>query len=325
MENFNSEENNFSGSSQEPEDNFPVTEPEKNNGIVPKISPITAAFVGLLGVFILYQIGGSLLTVAVLGFDLKNADVTAVRLLTVAGQMLFILLPALILSRLVYTDVTTVLRFRLPKYPGLLLFVAGLLCLTPLLQSYLYIQNVIVIKLANAFPLVNKLKFYIDQIDKMVEESYSTILASHSVFESLLIIIVVAIVPAVCEEVFFRGYIQKSFEFRFRPLRSALITAIFFGLYHFHPYQIVPLAALGLYFGYAVYLSDSIFTSVFLHFINNLFAVIVYFIYGSDDITMPKNVTTAEIWSSIFIFIGLLVLFSFIIVYINRVYSKRLN
>lgn len=322
MENFKPEENNPAPFDQKDQYIGDGKKPE----ISPRISPLTASFLGLLSVFFLYQVGGSLLTYIILGFNLKNADVISIRLLTMAGQLLFILLPALLFTRYIYLDVTQILRFRLPDISGVLLFTAGLLCLTPLLESYLYIQNAILIKLSQIYPFIFKMKEFVDKIDKLVEESYSSILASHSVPEGLMIIIVVAVVPALCEETFFRGFVQKGFEFKLKPFTSALITAIFFGLYHFHPYQIVPLTALGLYFGYAVYLSDSIFTSIFLHFLNNLFAVIMFFIYGSEDIATPKTFSASELTTSVMVFIGLSVLFSLIIIYIKKVYYiKRLN
>lgn len=320
MENFSPEDNRFTESGEMP--------PHTGDGhpnLNPKIAPVTASVIGLIAVFILYQVGGSALTIAILGFNLKNADITSVRLLTVAGQLLFILLPALILSRYVYTDVTYILRFRPTTVKNLTLFTVGLLILSPLLQSYLYIQNVIIVKLAGIMPFFAKFKEFIDTMDKVVEESYSAILASHSPFETILIIFVVAVIPAVCEEIFFRGYVQKGFELKTTAFKSALLTAVFFAMYHFHPYQIVPLAALGLYFGYAVYMTDSIFTAVFLHFINNLSAVVIYFIFGSDDITVPKNVTAAETTGSLFMFVFMSVLFALFIVYLNKMFSKQYN
>src|SRR3989339_1111461 len=67
--------------------------------ITAKISPISAAFLGLVGGFFLYQIVGGLLTLIILGFDIENANVTSVRLMTTAGQILFILLPALLFTK----------------------------------------------------------------------------------------------------------------------------------------------------------------------------------------------------------------------------------
>ncbi|MBK7630941.1 MAG: hypothetical protein IPJ23_09620 [Ignavibacteriales bacterium] len=61
-----------------------------------EISPVAAAFIGLAGGFFLYQIVGSLLTFLIFGMDLESIPVHSLRLMTMAGQILFILLPALL-------------------------------------------------------------------------------------------------------------------------------------------------------------------------------------------------------------------------------------
>ncbi|MGE5430145.1 MAG: type II CAAX prenyl endopeptidase Rce1 family protein [Syntrophomonadaceae bacterium] len=327
--------NNYSGEDDPKKDDFqeenfqdgegfgqtPEIEPQPQ----PKISPVSAAFIGLIAVFILYQLGGSLLTLLIFGFDLKDADITAMRLLTTAGQLLFILLPAIIFTKAIYTNVKVHIRIRPVNAQDVLIFALGLFILTSLLQSYLYIQNAAVVKLAEAYPSINGIKSYIDKIDKIVESSYNTLLTSKSLFESLLIIVVVAVVPAICEEFFFRGFVQRSFELKFRPFTGALITALFFGLYHFHPYQIVPLTALGLYFGFAAYMSETIFLPMILHFLNNLIAVLMFFVYGSDDISLPKAIPVSDLRFSIMVFLSLVAMFTFFMIYVNRIYYKKSN
>ncbi|MGE5440378.1 MAG: type II CAAX prenyl endopeptidase Rce1 family protein [Bacteroidota bacterium] len=329
--------NNYSGEEEPQKDNFqeenlhedetsglmPGGEPQE--GPRPKMSPISAAFIGLVGVFILYQVGGSLLTLLIFGFDLKEADITAMRLLTTAGQMLFILLPAIIFTKAIYTNVSAHIRIKPVNLQETVIFSLGLFILTSLLQSYLFLQNAAIIKLAEAYPSINGIKSYIDKIDKIVESSYNTLLTSKSILESLLIILVVAVVPALCEEFFFRGFVQRSFELKLRPFTAALITAFFFGLYHFHPYQIVPLTALGLYFGFAAYMSETIFLPMILHFLNNLIAVLMFFIYGSDDVNLPQAVPAGDLRFSIMVFLSLVVLFTFFMIYVNRIYYKKSN
>ncbi|MCX6149185.1 MAG: CPBP family glutamic-type intramembrane protease [Ignavibacteriales bacterium] len=295
---------------------------EEKRGNKPKITPVAAAYFGLILVFILYQFGGSLLTITIFGLNLKDVDVTSLRLLTTAGQILFILLPALVFSKYVYENVSTIIRFKAPKAAEILLFSLGLILLAGLLQNYLYIQNYFIIKIADAFPVVNKAKLFLDQIDKIVEESYAGLLRFHSISEASFIVFVVAVVPAVCEETFFRGFIQKSFEHKYKPFISALITAIFFGIYHFHPYQVLPLILLGLYFGYAAYKSESIFLPISLHFLNNFIAVILYFVFGMNQISTPMSVSFPEVKISVFSFLGLSILFLLVIYYINRTYYK---
>lgn len=290
--------------------------------VISSMQPVTAAFVGLIVVFLLYQFVGGLLTIAIFGFNFENADVNAIRLLTIGGQILLILLPALIFARMIYQNVTDALRVKLPSIKELLLFVVGLIIITPLLQELIYLQNYFFIKLAHANNFFGNLKEILDKIDEMVEKTYGNLLSSHSFFESSFVIFVVAVTPAVCEETFFRGFVQKSFEQKFKPIWAAVITGIFFGLYHFNPYGLLSLIILGIYFGFAAYTSNSIFVSMFLHFINNLIALIAYFIFGDDEIINTKVELTDKIGSHVINFTMLIIIFVLFIYFLKRNYKK---
>ncbi len=297
-------------------------QPDPDKRIAPRISPTAAAYLGLISVFIFYQFGGSLLTLLILGTDIKNADIMAVRLLTTAGQILFILLPALIFAKTIYEDVTEILRVKAPAISHMVLFSIGLVLLSVILQSYLYIQNYVIIKLAEVYPFVEQAKSVLDKFDKLVEESYSNLLTYNSAFEAVLIVIVVAIIPAVCEESFFRGYVQSSFGFKLKPFKAALLTGIFFGIYHFNPYQVLPLIVLGVYFGFAAYKTNSIFVPMFLHFLNNFLAVLMSFTLGKEEISTPVTVSFNDFQISAFTFIGFLIPFILILYFTNRLISK---
>ena len=238
--------------------------------------------------------------------------------MTMGGQILFILFPALLLSKMVYEDVTTVIRFRYPTKNQILTFSAGMIILIPLLQNYLYIQNYFIEQLAQNNEFVNHLKQLVDKLDKLVEETYGQILTANNFIDALLIVVVVAITPAICEEIFFRGFVQKSFEQRYKPYWSALITAIFFGLYHFNPYGLIPLIALGFYLGWSAYTTNSIFIPMILHFINNFTAVTAYFLFGEEDLIESNVVPEEGIGQSVIIFILLLILFSGLVFYIKK-------
>jgi len=242
--------------------------------------------------------------------------------MTVAGEILFILLPALIFSKIFYEDVGHIIRFKYPKIEEIFLFIIGIAVLTPLLQYYLSIQSYLLNEWSTSSSLFHSIRSYLDKLNDMVDQTYSNLLSTKSILEGLLVIIVVSIVPAICEEVMFRGFIQKSFEFKFKPIWAAVITAIFFGLYHFNPYGLIPLIALGLYFGYAAYMSNSIFVPMSLHFINNFMAVIFYFIFGNDDVINSSINKNFNLSSSLMIFAGLLILFFGVIFFIKRYYVQ---
>lgn len=305
-ENFDNNNSN----SEEPEEELIEFEGE----FEPTMAPVKAAIFGLIAVFFLYQFGGAVLTLLIFGLDFESADVNAVRLLTMAAQVLLILLPGLMFAKLVYDDVGRVIRFKMPDLKGLGLFILGFIILTPLLQSFLYIQNHLIEIAADSFPFVEMLKGMFDELDKLVGETYSRILSSNSFLESGFIVLVVAVTPAICEEVFFRGFVQKSFEQKIKPFLAALITAIFFGLYHFSPYGLIGLTALGLYFGYAAYKSDSLLVPVVLHFLNNFFAVTLYILFDAEeymDASAPPPEDVSQYVYSFFFFLALFLLLIF--------------
>jgi len=306
----------------------PETPQDVNNNrrsihdIYPLISPIAAAFLGLIGGFFLYQFVGGILTLVIFGFDIENAPVNSLRLMTMAGQILFILLPALLFAKWIYGDVSDIISVKIPDWIELVLFSAGIIILTPLLQSYLYIQNFFIEQLAANSEMVNSLKSFFDSMNELVEKTYGNMLAADSVPEMFLVILIIAVVPAISEEVMFRGYIQKSFEFKIKPVWAALITAIFFGLYHFNPYGLLPLIALGFYFGFAAYISKSIFVPMFLHFLNNFGAIMLFYIIGDDELISTNVVDATQMESNITLFFLLSFLFTIIILVIKKYYSK---
>jgi len=282
----------------------------------PLISPVAAAFLGLIGGFILYQFAGGLMTLIIFGFDIETAPVNGLRLMTMAGQILFILFPALLFAKWIYGNISEVISVRLPNWKEVTLFTIGIIILTPLLQSYLYIQNYFIELWAENSAFISSVKTILDTLNELIEKTFGNLLSAETIPEMLLVVLAVSIVPAFSEEIMFRGYIQRSFEFKLKPFWAALITALFFSLFHFNPYGILPLAALGLYFGFAAYMSESLVIPIFLHFLNNFFAVMLYFTIGDDEL-ITGNVMDAEALSShvlfFFIMTGLFLLLVFFI------------
>ena len=296
---------------------------EKFEGLNPIISPILAAFIGLIGGFFLYQFVGGLLTIIIIGFDLEAASVSSLRLMTMAGQILFILLPALLFAKWFYNDVGKVIRANRTSIKEIGLFSIGIIILTPLLQAYLHIQNHFLYMIAENSAFINAIKSFFDMLNEMVEKTYGNLLRADNIFEMAFVFFIIAIIPAVSEEVMFRGYIQKSFELKMKPFTAALITAIFFGLYHFNPYGIIPLILLGLFFGYAAYKSNSIIVPMVLHFLNNFIAIALFYVIGDDELIETKVQPSTELGDYLSLFLGLCVLFSGLIFLINKFYERR--
>jgi len=297
---------------------------DPDDDLIFQISPVAAAFIGLAGGFFLYQIVGSLLTILIFGLDLESIPVNSLRLMTMAGQILFILLPALLFAKWIYSDVGKIIRIRKPDLKELGLFTIGIVILTPLLQSYLYIQNYYLEIFAKNSSFIHSVKSFFDSLNEMVEKTYSNLLSASNVFELALVVLVVAVVPALSEETMFRGFIQRSFELRYKKYYAAMITALFFSLYHFNPYGLIPLFILGAFFGFAAYKSKTLLIPMFLHFLNNFSAVLLYHIIGDDElIKSDASVNPNELSSYILMFFALTLLLVGLIIVINKYYSSK--
>ena len=60
----------------------------------------------------------------------------------------------------------------------------------------------------------------------------------------------IGIVPAVCEEVMYRGYVQRSFEKNWGIWTAIIVSGFIFGAYHLQINNILPLSFLGIMLDY---------------------------------------------------------------------------
>lgn len=90
----------------------------------------------------------------------------------------------------------------------------------------------------------------------------------------LLLLLVVALMPAIGEELMFRGLVFGSMRFKYGAGWAIFISALIFGLFHMSLVKLIPTALLGACFAIVVKKGGSIFVSMLLHFINNGISVI---------------------------------------------------
>jgi membrane protease YdiL (CAAX protease family) len=99
----------------------------------------------------------------------------------------------------------------------------------------------------------------------------------------------VALLPAVGEELLFRGVIQRIFTRWTRSYHWGIwIAAALFSALHMQFYGFVPRMLLGVLFGYLLVWSGSMWLPIIAHFLNNAIAVIGMFL-------IDKNIIKPEI------------------------------
>ena len=92
----------------------------------------------------------------------------------------------------------------------------------------------------------------------------------------LVNILVLAIIPALSEELTFRGVLQSFF--RHNKHLAVWLTAIIFSFIHFQFYGFVPRMLLGALLGYALVWTDNLTYSITMHATNNTIAVLLFYI-----------------------------------------------
>jgi uncharacterized protein len=115
---------------------------------------------------------------------------------------------------------------------------------------------------------------------------------------SLLVnLILIAIVPAIAEEFFFRGVIQQLFIKMMPkvPWLAILITAACFSAIHMQWMDFIPRLLLGFLLGAIYYLSGNLWLSIVGHFLNNGLQVLMVYLYQIKLIkTDPMTAGTTE-------------------------------
>lgn len=112
-------------------------------------------------------------------------------------------------------------------------------------------------------------------------------------------LLMVGVLPALGEELFFRGVLQKFFCKQLGSnFLGVVLTALIFSAVHLQFQGFIPRFLLGMVFGYLFVWTGSIWIPILMHFINNSLAVMVYFMIGRGLI--PAETDTigglAELW-----------------------------
>ena len=257
-----------------------------------RMSYTAFAFIVLVVVFFTYQIIGGLSAMLIFGNDFSE-NTNGVRIATMLSQFLFLLLPTLLFTQYQTTDIKKFLRLHKPKVSQVLLAIIGVFSLGQSLQ--------VVVTLQEKIPLPSELQSLIDTLKKMMEEMYKSLVTANSFSEFLFVVFIVAVVPAICEEILFRGLVQQNFERGLGTKRGFIVTGILFGAYHLNPFLIIPLCALGIYFSFLVARSESIWVSIIAHFFNNALACYAVYLNLGDDFLVsgkPEELSLTELLST---------------------------
>jgi len=291
--------------------------PENNNNgresWVKSINPFFYVVFVLGIIFFLYQILGGFLTV-IAGGDDPDSNVNIMRIILTFGQFMFIFAPTLFFARLQSSDLKNTFRLNVPKVHLILLAIMGILLIQPFLQGYSYFQDYILNHLPFFQNTIRNLKDFFDKL----ENTSLKIVSAYSTIEFIVVVFVICLTPAICEEMLFRGFVFSNILKVARLPVGIFMTSFLFAIYHFEPFNVIPLAILGAFIAYVVYYSNSIYIGMMCHFLNNFFASFYFYKYGKQDFETPHltnsemmNTAAAAIISALLFFLVMYIFYKF--------------
>lgn len=235
-------------------------------------------------------------------------EINIVKLMQFFSSFVLFVIPPIVISILFKHNIREYLKLK--NSPNFIFFV--FICIFMIL-AYPLLSLITEWNGSIKFPATME---FIEKLLRTLEDSSSTIvlsiLSGCKWYDLIINLIVIALLPAIGEEMVFRGLIQKYFiKYLKNPHISIIITAIIFSSVHLSFFGFFPRFILGVFLGYLAFRFNSLFPSIFAHFFNNAVAVcsVFYLAKTNQLINMDETNYYPE---SPMLFIGFILLAVFI-------------
>ncbi len=136
---------------------------------------------------------------------------------------------------------------------------------------------------------------------ELAREAQEAALININSFSRFIIsLLVIALLPAIFEETFFRGGLQNLFARWFKgPWVAIILTAIIFSLIHLSFYGFLVRFALGLVLGFIFYYSGSLWLNILLHFLFNGVQVTALYVMTMKGIKVKNVEDSFPLWAGL--------------------------
>jgi len=140
--------------------------------------------------------------------------------------------------------------------------------------------------------------------------------------ELLIGLLVIAVVPGICEETLHRGLLLRAYEKR-GTYKALVIISIYFGLFHFDITNLLGPIFSGLIIGYYVIRTNSIFAGMLAHFLNNAIAEFIQFFWSEKTQPEYTAVTSQDILQLVLYGIAGLIIASILMIFFKKVTAGK--
>jgi len=189
-------------------------------------------------------------------------------------------------------------------------FASKLFVLAALLVLVSMPFNSMVVKWNEAVQLPDSLsqfELWASQKEQLLKKLTLFLVDFDSIYEFLIGLVVVAVVPAIGEEFLFRGMLQGFLQKTFRNPHAAIWVAGFlFSAFHLQFYGLVPRMLLGVLFGYFYFWSGNLAVPVVAHFVNNGFTLLLMYLFKLEMIDIDIDSPETAPWEAVLVSVCLI-------------------
>ncbi|HRP90775.1 MAG TPA: type II CAAX endopeptidase family protein [Edaphocola sp.] len=219
----------------------------------------------------LFFLGNSLLLLLTL-IGKNFSEIGNLALMMTGTQLLSFLLPAVLFILLIPREPIPFLHFKAIKKTLDLSWIA-----------VLAVALILFVSTTSQFIQYLPLGNMADQLQGQRESMEKLALKMDGIGDLVIRLVMMAVLPAIGEEIFFRGVLQRFVHtFLKNAIGAAVLTSIIFALFHGSIYNIVPLIIAGTVLGLVYYYSGNIWYNIILHFIVNGSQVAIIYFAGAD-------------------------------------------
>lgn len=172
--------------------------------------------------------------------------------------------------------------YHLRQTPSIWLIILGILLIllsTPLI-NYLNEWN----KQMTLPEVLSDVELWMKETEEQAAQLTQELLDVHDAQGLMQNLVVLALVPAIGEELIFRGTLIPMFNRYVSRHASVWTSAIIFSAIHLQFYGFIPRMVLGAFLGYLFVWSRSLWVSICAHFINNATVVLAAYLCLSDSV-----------------------------------------
>jgi membrane protease YdiL (CAAX protease family) len=281
---------------------------------------IGLALIGLVissvigGAILLSSVGGNVGAVKSAVTDPKNANL--LRGIQVGSVIIGMMLPAFLTAFILNRKPLQLLGFKAEVRSGQVGLVIAIMFLSLFVAGALGFLNK---GLAQALGWGN----WAENLEKSYNEQAAVMLNMNGIGGYLMSLFIMALLPAISEEMLFRGGLQNFLtRATKKPWLSILVVSALFSIVHFSVYGFLVRLFLGIVLGYIFYSTGNLWLSIVAHFFNNALAVSAIFFMTKQGKSM-KDAMSADISATYWGFLALpLIIWLFSILAKNSVKTE---